>query len=204
MTDITDLTETSETPTGLPDPRPDLATTTAQLTATIEAVRPDQLDLPTPCPDWTVRDLLAHLVGVADRITALGRGEVAEGEVTPPTVDDDGWAAAWSAATEGARRQWSDDDLLGAIVHPPFGSMPGAVALSVYVCEFTVHHWDLASALGVDVVWDEAIVAGAYAGTVASLPAEGRGVEVPFGEVVPVPDDAPTIDRLVAYLGRRP
>lgn len=26
-------------------------------------VRPDQLDLPTPCADWTVQDLLDHLVG---------------------------------------------------------------------------------------------------------------------------------------------
>ena len=32
----------------------------------VAAVRPDQLDRPTPCAEWTVRMLLAHLVDVSE------------------------------------------------------------------------------------------------------------------------------------------
>ncbi|GAA1511493.1 hypothetical protein [Nocardioides humi] len=36
------------------------------------------------------------------------------------------------------------------------------------------------------------------------MPAEPRGGEIPFGPVVPVADDAPAYDRLVAWTGRDP
>jgi hypothetical protein len=37
-----------------------------------------------------------------------------------------------------------------------------------------------------------------------TLPAQYRGGDMPFGEIVPVPDDAPAIDRLVGFMGRDP
>lgn len=38
----------------------------------VRSLRPDQLSLPTPCNDWNVRDLLAHLGG-AESFSALHR-----------------------------------------------------------------------------------------------------------------------------------
>ena len=52
----------------LPDTRPLFRTTVAQVTPLIDAVTPDDLGRPTPCSDWTVRELLSHLVAVEDRI----------------------------------------------------------------------------------------------------------------------------------------
>jgi len=40
----------------------------------IAAVRPEQLADKTPCAEWTVRDLLAHMIGVVN-----GLGEAAAG-----------------------------------------------------------------------------------------------------------------------------
>ena len=46
--------------------------------------------------------MLGHLVGVLDRIAALGRGEdpFAVAETAAP---DDGWSDAWTAAAAGSR-----------------------------------------------------------------------------------------------------
>jgi hypothetical protein len=37
-----------------------------------------------------------------------------------------------------------------------------------------------------------------------TLPPEYQGAGMAFGAVVSIPDDAPAVDRLVAFLGRRP
>ncbi len=75
----------------------------------IDAVRPDQLSDPTPCPDFDVRGLLGHLVTVLERVAALGRGDDPFDLPPRAEVGDDGWAAAWRCAAHGVRTAWSDD-----------------------------------------------------------------------------------------------
>jgi hypothetical protein len=93
----------------------------------------------------------------------------------------------------------------------------GAEVLVSYFPELTVHTWDLAAATGEHPDWDDTVVAAAL-GARHILPAENRRdlfeeistamgldeVAVPFAEAVPIPDDAPAIDRLVAWNGRDP
>jgi uncharacterized protein (TIGR03086 family) len=85
----------------------------------------------------------------------------------------------------------------------PFGTLPGAAALAMYTGEITTHTWDLAVATGRPPVWDDDVVSGALAAVGRGLPAE-RGPGIPFAPPVPVPDDAPVIDRLLAWQGRDP
>ena len=40
----------------------------------IGSVRADQYDNPTPCPDWVVRDLLGHTIGVVAGLGAAASG----------------------------------------------------------------------------------------------------------------------------------
>ena len=46
---------------------------TTHALAVAEGVRPDQLDLPTPCSAWTVQDLLDHLLGGTHYLGAAHR-----------------------------------------------------------------------------------------------------------------------------------
>ena len=87
----------------------------------------------------------------------------------------------------------------------PWGTIPGAVALAVYSSELLVHAWDLATAIGVEPQWHQGDVETALGVVEVGIPAEPRNPEdMPFGAVVPTADDAPTIDRLVAWMGRTP
>ncbi len=209
-------TPTSSTTDHLTDPRPIFDRAVATGLAVIAGVRHDQLTDPTPCTDMNVRAMLTHLVGVLDRVAALGNGEDPFGVAETP-VPDDRWADAWKEAGTRAAHAWRDDAVLERPMALPWIQGSGAEVLASYFSELTVHTWDVAMATGQQPVWDDAVVTAALEAR-QILPAENRRalfeeistamgldeVAVPFAEAVPVPDDAADIDRLVAWNGRDP
>lgn len=220
MNDTTSPTTASPTldPT---DPRATFARSVALGRDVVARITPDQLGLPTPCAAYTVRQLAGHVLGVLQRVAILGRGgdpfdapEVVEG------VADDGWHAAWTEAAHEIQTVWSDPALLTTTVVLPWATLDGAGLLDMYTAELTVHTWDLATATGQRVTFDDDVVAVALASIQPMLPAGGRaerfaaaaermGVDAgsfvpPYLEAVPVAAPAAPIDQLVAWTGRRP
>lgn len=209
-------TSTSPTTHHLIDPRPILGRALATGGAVIAGVRPDQLTAPTPCPDMDVRAMLSHLVAVLDRIAALGNDEDPF-SVTETHVPDDGWADAWAKSGTRAADAWSDDAVLERPMALPWIQGSGAEVLTSYFSELTVHTWDLATATAQQPHWDDTVLTAALEAR-QILPAENRRavfaeisaamgldeVAMPFADAVPVPVDAPAIDRLVAWNGRDP
>jgi uncharacterized protein (TIGR03086 family) len=209
----------SETKTAVPDPRPLFAHSVRTATEVIAAIRPEQYDNPSPCEEMNVRALVAHLIGVADRIAAMGRGEdpMAVRSLAPDRRDDE-CSAAWSAAAEKANRAWDDERALQRTIVLPWATDTGARALMGYVNEVTVHTWDIATATQQHPEWDEEVVTSSLALMHEWLPANraelfeavrkkmgpAAGANDAFAPVVPIPDDAAPIDRLVAWNGRRP
>lgn len=160
--------------------------------------------------------MVGHLVGVLDRIAALGNGEDPFA-VVESTISDDELLQAWKAAADRVAEAWRDDDVLDRPMALPWVQGTGADILASYFSELTVHTWDLAVATGQRPAWDEGVVLAAL-DVRDFLPAENRlalyteisaamgldEVAVPFAEAIPVADDAPAIDRLVAWNGRNP
>jgi uncharacterized protein (TIGR03086 family) len=198
------------------DPREILDRGIATGGSVIARVRPDQLTAPTPCSEMEVRAMIRHLVSVLDRIAAIGLGEDPFG-VTEIPAPDDGWSDAWTASARRAADAWSDDAVLEQPMALPWIQGSGAEILASYFSELTVHTWDLAVATGQQPDWDDTVVTAALAAR-DFLPAENRRalfeeistamgldeVAIPFAEQIPIPNDAPAIDRLVAWNGRDP
>ena len=182
----------------------------------IAGIRPDQLTAETPCPGMDVRTMLGHLVGVLDRINALANDEDPF-SVIETHAPDDGWPEAWATAGTRAAAAWRDDAVLARPMALPWIQGTGAEILTSYFSELTVHTWDLAVATGQQPHWDDIVVNAALEAR-PILPAENRRalfeqisaamglpeVAMPFAEAIPVADDAPAIDRLVAWNGRDP
>jgi uncharacterized protein (TIGR03086 family) len=105
-------------------------------------------------------------------------------------------AAAFSPA-------WADDATLDHIVSLPWATLPARVLVAIYLSEISNHTWDLAVATGQQPAFDQDAIEIALAAMQMGLPAEPRD-QVPFGPVQPVADDAPAIERLVAWCGRTP
>ena len=211
-----DRTDLDRTDLDRTDPRPILDRAIATGAAVIARVRSDQLSAPTPCSEMDVRAMLGHLVGVVDRIAALGQGQDPFA-VTETPAPDDGWSDAWAASARRAADAWNDDAVLEQPMALPWIQGAGAEILASYFSELTVHTWDLATATGQQPDWDDTVVDAALAER-DFLPAENRRalfeeisatlgldeVAMPFAEQVPVPANAPAIDRLVAWNGRDP
>jgi uncharacterized protein (TIGR03086 family) len=81
--------------------------------------------------------------------------------------------------------------------------LPGAVAGAVAADELVIHGWDLARATDRPYDPDPAAlrVSHDFLYAAASDPTRGGGI---FGPVVPVPKDAPLLDRAVGLSGRDP
>ena len=168
----------------------------------ISAVREDQWAAPTPCPEWTVRDLVGHMVTSNYAFVRILGGTAPEAPGGADSLRPDaGLVDAYrdsAAALVGAFRQ---PGVLDRVHTVPIGPVPGIAALHLRITEVLVHGWDLARATGQDAVFPEDLAEQELAfsrSKLGDIPA-GR---TPFAPPQPVPGDAPAIDRLVALLGR--
>lgn len=162
--------------TNTADPREYYARTLAQTESVVAAVKPDQLDDPTPCTEYDVRALLSHIVGGIQRTAIVGEG--GDPFATPARVDgvpDDGWVAAYQAVRARVTAAWADDARLDAMVTVPWGTVPGRAALSGYVQETLTHGWDLATATGQPTELDPELASWTLAIAQRILPPEPRG-----------------------------
>jgi uncharacterized protein (TIGR03086 family) len=201
------------------DPRWAFAGAVRAARAVMASITPEQWELPTPCEDMSVRQLLEHLVMVNRRVALAGRGVApAQWPTDAADVADGDWLAAFTAAAHDIQDAWTDE----ALTDPrqlPWGTFPGNEVLDVYTNELTVHTWDLAQATGQHPDWDARVLEVAWDGIQRQLPTADRQPmweqakqfvpadqpwTDPFANAVEVPADAPLVDRLVAWNGRRP
>ena len=178
------------------------ARTTADLVA---GVTDDQLAAPTPCPDYTVADLLDHIGGLSMAFTTAARKDLVEpvGPSADGSLLEPGWRERIVAALEELGDAWTAPDAWeGRTMAGPVELEAGEAAL-VALDEVVVHGWDLARATGQPYRPDpEAVAACLSFVTACEAPADDDGGL--FGPPVAVPDDAPALDRLIGATGRRP
>lgn len=151
------------------------------------------LDGPTPCADWTMRDLLDHMLETQRYFVSAGRGEGASppGKTPPKTLSDD-------PAGDFARARADVLDVFGeeGVIEK---TMP---ALGIAFADALLHGWDVAKASGQDATMPDGLAESAYSVIHGRFTDEQRqGV---FGPEVPVGDDATPQQRLLAYTGRTP
>jgi uncharacterized protein (TIGR03086 family) len=166
----------------------------------IAGVHDDHWADSTPCPDWSVRDLVGHLVGGNNLFARIMRGQphAARQDTLPPGVDP---LTAYRDSAAALLDAFGQPSALKKIVTVPFGTVPGVAALHLRITEVLVHGWDLARATRQAATFPEDLAEQELAfsrGKLADIP-PGRK---PFAPSQPVADDATAIDKLAACLGR--
>ncbi|MCX4432966.1 MULTISPECIES: TIGR03086 family metal-binding protein [Streptomyces] len=167
----------------------------------------EQLDRDTPCPGLAVHHMLGHLGGLAVAFRDAGRKNLGvttdtnPGSVVPDIGPD--WRETLPKVLDELAEAWRDPAAWTGETRAGGVTLPGAVAGAVAADELVVHGWDLARATGQEYEPDEVALRAAYGFLVAAAANSGPGEGV-FGPVVPVPDDAPLLDRVIGLSGRDP
>jgi uncharacterized protein (TIGR03086 family) len=176
----------------------------AQFTDRVDAVAPDQWD-DDALPEWTVADLVAHLVTEALWVPPLLAGEpydLIDGRFPEDTSDllgDDPFTG-WESAADAALSAFAEDDALIRTVHLSRGPTPATEYIEELTADLTVHAWDLARATDGDTDLDPELVTAALV-VAERLPEDGiPGLIDPPLEVSLA---APPQLRLLARYGRK-
>jgi uncharacterized protein (TIGR03086 family) len=181
-------------------------TQACQRTAAVLAnVTDDQLGAPTPCEKLRLKDLVAHVGGLALAFTAAARKEFGPLTDTPPAEGaplEADWRTAYPDRLAELARAWGEPAAWAGMTRAGGVDFPGEVGGTVALTEVVIHGWDLARATGQDYAIDPATLDAVLPHLRAT--AEAGPVEGLFAAAVPVADDAPAQDRAIALSGRDP
>jgi uncharacterized protein (TIGR03086 family) len=182
-------------------------TAQAAFTERVHAVAPDQWQLGTPDAQWTVADLVGHLVDEHRWAAPLLAGldmDAARAMVAglgPADGDGAGLVRAWDLAAATSAEAFRAGGALTGQVAITRGWVPAGEYLEEMVLDLIVHAWDLGVATAYRGPLPANAVAAIYPLAQAIVDRTPAGM---FDAPVDVGADAPVIDRLVALTGRRP
>ena len=166
--------------------------------------KPEQLDDPSPCDGWNVRQLLDHLIGMTATFAAGAAGE------NPDATEGKDWigndhVASFDKVAKDAVTAFGRPGVMEETFKYPWGETPAVAALGLTISDVAVHGWDLAKATGQRPEMDDDVAPAVYETTTSMMQPLGnfpRGDT--FADPVEVPEDAPIAEKAVAYLGRTP
>jgi len=186
----------------------DLGPSARHLARLVRDVRDDQLAAPTPCPAYSVADLLDHVQTLAVGFARAARRRTT-GSAGPPVPAGahlrDGWRDDIPALLDDLAAAWSEPGAFEGETEIAGFRAPAPAICSVAANELVVHGWDLARATGQVPGADASGLEAArpfadQLGPAGSPLRSGGG----FGDPVRVADDASALDRLVGDNGRDP
>jgi uncharacterized protein (TIGR03086 family) len=173
----------------------------------VAQVKPEQWDDPTPCADWDVRTLVAHLIvgryvyrGLLEGVPAAELGPIRERQ---SKAIGNAPVTACESAVRSIREAFTEPGALERTVHHRIGYMPGSELLVQLVADCVVHSWDLATAIGVNPELDGQLVELAYE---FYAPRMQKEVMYAYGwfkpPARPLPEGATPLERLIHLVGR--
>jgi uncharacterized protein (TIGR03086 family) len=171
----------------------------------VRGTTPDQLSFGSPCTEWTVRDVINHITGGAMMFAVcVEEGSVPDDLLGTLMAGDnlgDDYVASWEAASSRAVAAFDAPGALDKTVSLPFGQMPAGVALNIAIFDVLTHAADIATATG-QTIEDTALVETALEVGHQMI---GPDLRVPgvFDAEQPAPDGASSMERLLAFAGRK-
>ena len=166
------------------------------LTTVLDAVPDGAWSRPSPCEDWTARDVVGHLVETQRSLLAehgVGIGDVPDVAADPAAAWREHAARVMDVLRDGAVPSIAFDGFFGP-------TTLGETLVQFYVWDMVVHRWDVATAVGGDTSF-----------TPSELDQVERGIDG-FGDAlytegicragVEAPPDADRRAQLLARLGR--
>jgi uncharacterized protein (TIGR03086 family) len=163
---------------------------------TIAGVPDGRWEAPTPCEDWTARDLVSHLVATS----GMFLGFIGQDSPGGPSVDDDP-VGAFTTARDAVQAALDDPATAAQEYDGLMGRTSFAKSVDGFLsADLVIHRWDLARATG----QDETIPPDEVSRVKAMLEPMDEQMRQPgaFGPKVEPPPGADEQTKLLSFLGR--
>jgi uncharacterized protein (TIGR03086 family) len=184
----------------------------AAVRASIEVIRrltTADLGRPTPCTDWDVGTLLAHMTVQHRGFAAAAAGHGGDLRAWQPGPLGDDPVQAYAEAAEKVITAFAEDGVLErefALPEVRSGqSFPGRIAIGFHLVDYVVHGWDVATSLGIPFDLPADVLEVAL--PIAEAVPDGSARTAPgaaFAPALPITGEATALDRILARLGRSP
>ncbi len=156
----------------------------------------------TPCADFDLGTLVAHLIGGLRGFADVGEGEPlrfdADPDLTTERIPEE-----YRKAADRLVAAFRPPGMLERSFAMPWGDTTGAQLMGFELIELVVHGWDIGRSLGRTAAFDDDLVEAVLFGARMWVDDSTRTPQL-FGPEVPVPAREPVLDRLVGFLGRQP
>ena len=159
-----------------------------------DRLEPGDLERPTCCAGWSVRDVLDHAIAVTAKFAAFAAGET-DAPRTPTSPP-----GSFAATAQAARRAWAGVDVTRTC-RLPFGTFTAEQAAGINLFDLLAHHGDIADAVGRPVTGTAAMWEAALAAAREVVGDEDRD-PAQYAPPRRVPASAPPSEKLRAHLGR--
>ncbi|MCB5168967.1 TIGR03086 family protein [Streptomyces bambusae] len=170
----------------------------------VHAVTEDQWGAPTPCTEWTVRDLVNHVTGEQLWVPPLvthGKTVAEVGESLSGDLLGEDPAGAWDRAAAGAVAAFGAPGALERTVQLSYGPTKAMAYCSELTADVVVHAWDLARGIGADDRLPADLVEFSIKEVMPYV--DGLAASGMYAEPLEVPAGADAQTRLLGLLGRR-
>jgi uncharacterized protein (TIGR03086 family) len=185
----------------------DLAPAADQMAAIVINISEEQLADPTPCDRVSVADMLTHVHGLSIAFRDAAAKISGPTTSSPASADGAQLPGDWRYSIQARLAElaeawrvpeaWQGETMAGGL------TMPGEVTGLVVNNELVLHGWDLARATGQPYEVHPANLEASWQ-FVVNTPDDPKAREGLFGPRLPIADDAPLLDRTLAYAGRDP
>lgn len=162
-----------------------------------------QWDAPTPCTEWSVRDLVNHVAAEQLWIPPLvseGRTVEEVGDAFSGDVLGADPVEVWDRASAAAHAAFEAPGALDRTVRLSYGPALGSAYCSELTADCVVHTWDLCRAIGVDDRLPDGLVEFSLKEVMPY--ADGLAASGMYAEPLVVPPGANAQTRLLGLVGR--
>jgi len=186
----------------------DLGSAATQMSRLLEGVTDDQLTEPTPCPDYTLGDLIDHVSGLSNAFATAATKDVGSETGQGPDGDasrlGDDWRSRIPKELAALAHAWRNPDAWEGMTRAGGIDLPAAIAGKVALNELVIHGWDVARASQQPFDCDPRALSTSmeFVSTISGQ--EGGSPDGLFGPAVDVPAGAPLLDRVIGLSGRDP
>ncbi len=187
------------------DPHEAMLLANREFSARLNKVADDQWAEPSVCDEWTIGDLVDHVIGgnvfttrVLDGATA---DEAMQSAIDAAVAGQQGRVAAYESSLTEMTQRLAEPGVDARSCDHLGGELTGEVVRGLRIVDVSLHAWDLARSIGSDDELDSGLVGVCW--TIASARIEAVGESAGFGDGTSgAAADAPLLDRLLAVSGR--